>query len=563
MRRGAIASLIALPKRDTYAAPWLLPGDASTSDQRTPGAASVVRRKAALLAALLTNGLVLAVVAVVLVASVRGRPGNPTADQLQQPEWQDRGPLELSPERGRFALTFSLVEDHSFYFSIPLARLATPDLGYSHGHYVSLFSPGLSFIAIPGYLLGRTVGLAQVGTFAMISAFALANSVLVRGIARELGASPAASWIGALSFLFASPAFTYAVSLFEHHVSLFLLLLPLYLLLKFRGSLVLLVVWLLYGIAIVVDYPNAFLMAPVAVFAACRVFAIQRNGSTFRASVKLGAAATAATFILPICFLLWFNNASYGSPLQMSGTVAPVKAIDAAGQPTTPLDLGTSKPDAYLHPAEQSRSAVNFFNTRNLLNGFYIQLFSPDRGVLFFAPVMFLGLLGIWCMADRKRELSLIMAIVTINLTLYSLWDDPWGGWAFGARYLVPSYAMMGILIAVMLTRLPWNAFFMGIFSIVFMYSVFVNGLGALTSNANPPQVEVLALEQLSKHQEKYTWQRNWDAMQEEGTKSFLYQRISAGGRLPPAGYFVLLTSGLCVTTLLLIASLRWQRRAI
>src|SRR5437764_713806 len=55
--------------------------------------------------------------ATTLLVSMRGNPGNPTQDQLNTPYWKDNGPFELSPERGRFALLYSLVENHSFQFS--------------------------------------------------------------------------------------------------------------------------------------------------------------------------------------------------------------------------------------------------------------------------------------------------------------------------------------------------------------------------------------------------------------------------------------------------------------
>lgn len=86
---------------------------------------------------------------VILATSLRGIAGNPTENTLNKLQWSDNGPFELSPDRGRFALAFSLAEDHSFYFSLPIARFATPDLGFKDGHYVSLFAPAVSFIIIP------------------------------------------------------------------------------------------------------------------------------------------------------------------------------------------------------------------------------------------------------------------------------------------------------------------------------------------------------------------------------------------------------------------------------
>src|SRR5690606_17399700 len=125
---------------------------------------------------------------------------------------------------GRFALAYSLIENNSFYFTEEIARFASPDVGFHKGNYVSLFAPLLSFLATPGYLLGKYLGASQVGAFATISVFAILNLLLIRSVATKLGANSIAATIGAISFVFASPAFAYAVNLYQHHVSTFLIL---------------------------------------------------------------------------------------------------------------------------------------------------------------------------------------------------------------------------------------------------------------------------------------------------------------------------------------------------
>ena len=181
----------------------------------------------------------------ILTLSLRGISGNPTDEVLNQHYWKDEGPLELSPDRGKFALTFSVVEDKSFIFSLPVARFATPDLGYVNGQYVSLFAPGVSFITIPGYILCKSFGAAKVGAFAIIALFALLNVILLRAIAIRLGATPLAATIASLLFIFATPAFTYAVTLYQHHISTFLILLSIYTLLRWNNIWSLFLIWFL------------------------------------------------------------------------------------------------------------------------------------------------------------------------------------------------------------------------------------------------------------------------------------------------------------------------------
>ena len=172
---------------------------------------------------------------VVLMVSLRGLYGNPTSLDLNSDKWQVNGPFELSPERGRFALIYSLVEDKSFQFSNSLGKFATPDVGINNkGQFVSLFAPLLSFLAIPGYIIGKFFGASQVGTFATVALFALFNLILIRLIAIRLGAKPLAATIASFIFLFATPAFAYAVNLYQHHISTFLILLSIYVLLNLK-----------------------------------------------------------------------------------------------------------------------------------------------------------------------------------------------------------------------------------------------------------------------------------------------------------------------------------------
>src|ERR1700733_3990891 len=156
------------------------------------------------------NILLVLFVAVILVLSVRGLPGNPTPAQLNTATWVNNGPFELSPERGRFALLYSIVEDHSFHLQPALAKFTAPDVGYWNHAYVSIFAPSISLLAVPGYIIGRYFGDSQFGAFAWMSLFALFNVLLIRIIAIRLGANPIAASIAALTFLFATPAYAYA-----------------------------------------------------------------------------------------------------------------------------------------------------------------------------------------------------------------------------------------------------------------------------------------------------------------------------------------------------------------
>lgn len=478
----------------------------------------------------------------VLFLSIRGVPGNPNSQNINTDYYKESGPLELSPERGRFALTYSLVEDKSVYFSVALARFITPDLGYWNGKYVSLFAPGVSMLIIPGYIVGKMLGISQVGAFSVISFFAILNMLLIKRISRALGASSLAGTLAGLVFLFATPAYTYGVDLYQHHISSFLILggMAAIIIIK-KQWLSLFIVWFLCSVSLIVDYPNLFLMFPIGLFALTRLVSFTKYKAKITANLHFVRVITLTSVILPCALFAIFNYVSYGSPLRLAGTVPYIAEIGSDGKPAVSQEIlnqlnKLAEPDAKEH----TPSSVGFFNTRNMLNGFYIHLLSFDRGVVVYTPVILFGFLGIYYLSkDKNRYLSLLLGVVGLNFLLYSMWGDPWGGWAFGSRYLIPSYAVMSIFLSFALTKLSSKLLFIIPFTIVLIYSIFVNTLGALTTSAIPPKIQAESLQLLSGKTEKYSFDRNWDFLNSYGTKAYSYGSYFYKKMTPRSFYFM------------------------
>ncbi len=475
---------------------------------------------------------------VVLAMSVRGIPGNPTENTINDPKWKADGPFELSPDRGRFALLYSVVEEKSLSFSLPIAQFATPDLGLYGDKYVSLFAPALSFILIPGYLLGKALGAGQVGAFAIVALFAVGNIWMIYLISRFLGAHKPFAALAAVGFLLSTPALAYAVTMYQHHVTTFLLLLGFYIFLRWNTVWSLMLLWCILALSVSLDYPNFFIFFPLGLYTLARMIGISIHDDEIQVRLRPWLFVSIVGLVLPLMFFFTYNNYAYGNPWQLAGTLPQVKTI------TGIIDANDlqSKRALQIDDASENndKSAIGFFETRNLLHGFYIHFISPDRGIIWYAPIVMLGIFGMPFLYRRHSSvLAFILFTCGALILLYSMWGDPWGGWAFGSRYLIPVYALMSISLAVGLTHSPFKKVILIAFLILFCYGAGVNVLGALTTNANPPQAEVLALEKLSGTQQKYTYARNWDYLHTKGSKSFFYA-IAGRNVMSPVQYYFL-----------------------
>ncbi len=470
----------------------------------------------------------------ILVFCLRGIGGNPTKENLNDVFWKDKGPFETSPERGRFALVYSVVEDKSFYFSKEIAKFSLPDLAYANNKFVSLFAPGVSFIIIPGYIFGKALGASQLGSYFVILLFAIFNVILIKKLAKILGANEVISDLACLIFLFATPAFSYAVSLYQHHISTFILLLSLLLVITKEKTWKILTVFFLYGLSFLVDYPNAFLLLPVVIFTLLKAFKVEKSKEVFKLNINLSKILLFLGILPPVVVLLIFNKFSYGYYFTLPAFFSLPKEVEIENLEFLPEDK--------IYPSSDASLEYVFFKTRNLINGLYTHILSPNRGVVYFSPVLLFFLIGILEFGDKKEKIkTLLVSIIGVNLLIYSMWGDPWGGWAFGSRYLIPSCALSSVLISIGLTRLKKDNIFLIIVFLASIVSISINLLGALTTNANPPRVEAENLSLSSGKIQQYTFERNIDYLVNEGTKSFVYQTYIKNIIKPWHYYLILL----------------------
>ncbi len=413
---------------------------------------------------------------ILLCSYIRGPHINPLYYQFNN-NTKIEGPFEISTSASRYALTKSIVENHRFFLNPQLAQFASPDIASYKGKILSIFPPGIAFIGIPFYIMGKFFGIPQFFTFFSIVLFAFLDLILVAKLSRRFGAGVKSAMISGFVFLFATNALVYSQLFLQHIVTAFFLLISLLIVTKKVDWKSYFMLGLLFSLSILIDVPNVIIVAPILIYALVKNTHIKTYVAWFIVGI--------IPFLLIFCF---YNYKTTGSPFILAQNIGRSDLYR--------YTTGVQNPAEYKHNVISSNLNIgNAFEINDPLRGLYILLFSNERSWLFYSPVVFLGFIGFWIAYTHKkiRALTLVcLIIILINILLYAVYDDPWGGWAFGPRYLIPSAAILSAGIGVFLEKYKRNLLSILIFLILFMYSSAVSSLGALTTSVIPPQMEVV-----------------------------------------------------------------------
>ena len=466
----------------------------------------------------------LLVLGIILYAlTLKGVRGNIPSQSIKDNLDQVSKPLELSPERGRFILTKSLAENKSFALTNELADAAHPDVGYYEGKYFIYFPPGISMLALPLYIIGSNYDLAQIGAFATISIFAVFNLLLIFIIGLRIFRLPIFLAIfTALLFGFATTSWSYAITLYQHQVTTFFILYSLYAGWKYKQSknfkwLWGISIWSVYGYSLFVDYPNAFLLLPVVVYFFLTSIVISKMKDRFLIQFKKEFIFASFFFLILILMHGYYNYTQFGDWSRVSGSLVGIKTVREEEL------LKTKKHENQVSAAASRKRVVGFFNEKDLPGGFATLLFSSDRGLFIYIPIFIIALFGIYSLRSKiNLETGVLLGTVGVILFLYSSWGDPWGGWAYGPRYLIPSMAILSIFVGVWLNNSRNKLLSSLVTFVLFAYSCFIALLGALTTNQVPPKIEADFLKM------KYNFLLNWDYFVDGKSGSFIFNEYAS-----------------------------------
>lgn len=415
------------------------------------------------------------------------------------------GPFELSNTTSRYALTQSLVENKSVFLNINQAQFSAPDVVYYAGKYFTIFTPGVSFLGVPFYIVGKYFGAPQIGSFSLMTLAAFINIFLVTRVARKMGANIYASLLGGFVFAFATNALGYTQTFTQHQLSTMVILLGLLNSLEKRNVINNVLFGSLFGVAALFDIPNVFLLSPMLLFILSKHFEFKKIKDNVKVSVKLVGTGLLVGLIPLIVFFAWYNHTTASSYTKLAQNIGRVTNFSASQPPKDKAEIKK------VEKKEVGGALINTpFQTRSQLNGFYILMFSNERSWIYYSPILLLGMLGLW--AAYKKTASrivaiLIIGVVSVNVVLYSMFGDPWGGWAFGPRYLIPAASLMAASVGVAVSHFKKNYLFAFAFLSLFTFSTYISILGAITTNSIPPKVEAINFKPPIHYTPKFNYQ--------------------------------------------------------
>lgn len=431
------------------------------------------------------------------------------------------GPFELSNSSARYALTEAMVKNKSFFLSLEQAKFSAPDVVINNGKYTSIFTPGVSMIAVPFYYVGEKIGIPQITSYLMISLFGILNAYLVYKLSTKLGASFYSSLISGFVFLFASNALPYSLGFTQHNLSTAIVLLTVINAIGKRNWINNIFFGALVGIGIMIDIPNIVFVFPAGLYMLHKSINWNKQNSQKHALLTIDINITGILLGLAPFLMVFglYNNITTGSYTTLAQSIGRADFFDKE----ISLQNSSSNIDAQFENTNKNVGLDLPFNTRKQINGLYILLISNQRSWLYYSPVILIGLLGFSLLfkdvrIENRNYAQIMLSIVILNIVMYAMFGDPYGGWAFGPRYFIPSAALLCSGLAIWLAKRKSYLMYI-LFVLMMSYSIFVNLLGSLTTSAIPPKVEAVHLSESI----PYTYEYNWNLLNSGMSSSLGY----------------------------------------
>ena len=192
-------------------------------------------------------------------------------------------------------------------------------------------------------------------------------------------------------------------------------------------------------------YGRDFFTEPIV--ALCLVVMIERAlaGREVQAGTALAVAVLArpqSALFAPLLFA--FVGARSGALRPVLRTIPPLLAAGGVAVAYNLIRFADPLQFGYKPPVDPGF-------TTPLLEGAGGLLFSPEKSVFLFAPVIVLVPLALVALWRRRRDTTALMvALFAATFVLAATWHSWMGGWSWGPRLLIPGVAVLLVALA------PW-----------------------------------------------------------------------------------------------------------
>ncbi len=490
---------------------------------------------------------------ILFAATIRGDVGNMN-DVAQLGQYTlPGGAFESSHERAPYAEMLAIKTRGTIELGEKLADFGSPDIGYDENKYYSFFPSGIPVILLAGHTIGSLYNHGQIGAYFMMSIATIITMIFIYLICRDIFKLDSWAAIAApIVYAFGTSSWSYSVTIYQHAVTAMLAMIMFYLtwLYRKRGKYRVLwasLVWTLYGLSFFIDYPNALILMPNMVYFLLSSFRVKEYEVGQKVTFVFNGTiiATMIFFVMTIGYHGYHNTKFFGQWYIIANS----------------LTRYTKDQGKVVEIVKQDKTEVKV--TRSLIeellpSGSKTLLFGIDKGLFLFSPVLIMALLGYLSLWNKRRtmELGVISALPVFNLFVYASFGDPYGGWAFGPRYLIPAMASLSIMTIIGLQFGRLRALRRLVFFILFMISSGIALVGALTSNLIPPKVEADYLKI-----DYYNFTHNFDLIYKNASSSYAYNAY-VSQYMTLEQYAVVLWSALIAIMFVLIFLLPLKLRA-
>jgi hypothetical protein len=347
----------------------------------------------------------------------------------------------------RFDMIFAIVREGRLSIDTYHNKAATEtgDKAYFNGHYYSDKAIGPSILGTVFYaalyLMKLTIhhpsqaNVMQILTFLVIGLPSAFAGSLIYVFSFYLSKSRFRAFVVTLAITLGTMYLPYSVTFFSHQFTSSLLFSAFFMIFLLKekqetwkkGYLCL--IGLLLGWALISEYPSAIIILPLVIY----YFSIAlRNKNNRNMQVILLPALSA---IIPISLQLLYNKLCFGNFLSNAYTYSDSAYYRSSMQQGL---MGIHWPDL----------SVLFYTT-----------FHPLMGLFWESPVLLLSVVGAWVVfiEHRFREEAILAAwIICSYIVIMSGYFNWWGGYALGARHIIPVLPFFSFFLSFTPKRFNW-----------------------------------------------------------------------------------------------------------